>query len=300
MNETYHEPVMLEACLDALNIRPNGTYVDVTFGGGGHSRAILSRLGKGKLIAFDQDSDVLSHLPDDDRFEFVHHNYRFIRNFLKFQNNLPVDGILADLGISGHQIDEGARGFSYRFDAPLDMRMSKGIAKSAADVLNQYSVEELARLFREYGELPKAFAMANVIERERTLKPIKTTGDLKEVLGRFAPPYKDFRFWSQVFQALRIEVNQELESLKRFLEHTPEVLSKGGRLVVLTYHSLEDRLVKQFIQNGSFEAPKDSDIYGNRQVPLKAINKKPIEPEADEIERNPRSRSAKLRIAEKV
>lgn len=300
MNETYHEPVMLEACLDALNIRPNGTYVDVTFGGGGHSRAILSRLGNGKLIAFDQDSDVLSHLPDDDRFEFVHHNYRFIRNFLKFQNNLPVDGILADLGISGHQIDEGARGFSYRFDAPLDMRMSKGIAKSAADVLNQYSVEELARLFREYGELPKAFAMANVIERERTLKPIKTTGDLKEVLGRFAPPYKDFRFWSQVFQALRIEVNQELESLKRFLEQTPEVLSKGGRLVVLTYHSLEDRLVKQFIQNGSFEAAKDSDIYGNRQVPLKAINKKPIEPEADEIERNPRSRSAKLRIAEKV
>jgi 16S rRNA (cytosine1402-N4)-methyltransferase len=300
MNSTYHEPVMLKACLEALNIQSDGVYVDVTFGGGGHSRAIMEKIDHGKLIAFDQDSDVLGHLPDDDRFEFVHHNYRFIRNFLKFQNNLPVDGILADLGISGHQIDEGARGFSYRFDAPLDMRMSKGISKTAADVLQQYTVQGLTNIFREYGELPKAFAMATHVVRERESKPIKTTGDLKEVLGRFAPAYKDLRFWSQVFQALRIEVNQELESLKRFLEQTPEVLRKGGRLVVLTYHSLEDRLVKQFIQHGTFDTPQDADIFGNRKLPFKAVNKKPLEPEADEIARNPRSRSAKLRIAERL
>lgn len=300
MNETYHQPVMLTECLDALNIHPDGIYVDVTFGGGGHSRAILEKLGNGKLVAFDQDADVLGHLPDDPRFEFVHHNYRFIRNFLKFQNNLPVDGILADLGISGHQIDEGERGFSYRFDAPLDMRMSKGIRKSAADVVMEYDQERLTQIFRDYGELPKAWQMAGRITEERTTRPIRTTGDLKEVLQRFAPAFKDFRFWSQVFQALRIEVNQELESLKKFLEQTPDVMRKGGRLVVLTYHSLEDRLVKQFIQHGTFDSPKESDLFGNRMVPFKAVNKKPIEASEKELSENPRSRSAKLRIAERT
>lgn len=301
MTSGYHQPVMLAECIEALQIQPDGIYADVTFGGGGHSREILKHLKNGKLIGFDQDSDALNNVPDDDRFEFVHHNYRFIKNFLKFQNNYPIDGILADLGISSHQIDEESRGFSYRYDAPLDMRMSVGAKLTAEQVINTYDEKALDRVFRYYGELPKSWQMSKAIVRHRVANPIVTTWQLKEVLDAFVPPKKDLRFWSQVFQALRIEVNAELESLKIFLRKSAEVLKPGGRLVVLTYHSLEDRLVKHYIQKGSFEGEEEleKDLYGARQLPFTAVNKKPQEPTAAEIEANPRARSAKLRIAEK-
>lgn len=301
MSNTYHHPVMLNECIDALNINAAGTYVDVTFGGGGHSREILGKLKGGRLVAFDQDEDAMANLPEADNFYFVHHNFKFLKNFLKFQNILPVDGILADLGISGHQIDEPERGFSYRYDAPLDMRMSDKIELSAADVVNSYTQEKLTAVFRNWGELPKASHMAKTIVSVRTSNPVNTTFQLKEVLQPFAPAHKDFRFWSQVFQALRIEVNKEMEALQQFLEQTAEVLKPGGRLVILTYHSLEDRLVKTFVQQGGFdEADRpETDIYGNRHLPFKWVYRKPIEPSEEEIAANPRSRSAKLRVAER-
>jgi 16S rRNA (cytosine1402-N4)-methyltransferase len=301
MTSGYHQPVMLAECIEALQIKPDGLYADVTFGGGGHIREILKHLKNGKLIGFDQDSDALNNVPSDDRFEFVHHNYRFIKNFLKFQNNCPIDGILADLGISSHQIDEESRGFSYRYDAPLDMRMSVGAKLTAEQVLNTYDERALDHVFRHYGELPKSWQMSKAIVRHRVASPIATTWQLKEVLNAFVPAKKDLRFWSQVFQALRIEVNAELEALKIFLRKSAEVLKPGGRLVVLTYHSLEDRLVKHFIQKGSFEGEEEleKDLYGARQLPFTAVNKKPQEPTSAEIEANPRARSAKLRIAEK-
>jgi 16S rRNA (cytosine1402-N4)-methyltransferase len=291
---------MLDECLSALNIKESGTYVDVTYGGGGHSAAILEKLSeKGKLIGFDQDKDALSNLPKDDRFSFVHHNYRFLTNFLKYEKAIPVDGILADLGISGHQIDEGSRGFSYRFDAPLDMRMDEGMEVSAKEIVNEYSAEALEKVFSVYGELQRSRAIAAAIVKERRLKPIETTFELMEVLKSFAPAMKDFRFWSQVFQALRIEVNKELEALKEFLLQTSDVIRSGGRLVVLTYHSLEDRLVKQFIQHGSFGKEPETDLYGKRDLPFTAVNRKPLEPDEEEIAANPRARSAKLRVAER-
>lgn len=298
--EAYHEPVMLNACLEALNIQYDGIYVDATFGGGGHSAAILAKLGTGQLVAFDQDEDVLGHLPAHPGFHFVHHNYRFVKNFLKFLNLLPVDGILADLGISSHQIEVPERGFSYRFEAPLDMRMSEGMQKTAANLLMEYSQDALQRVFKENAELPQSSKMAAAIVRYRSHKTLATTGDLREALSDFIPPFKDFKFWSQVYQALRIEVNGELEALKEFLLSCSDVLKPGGRLVVLTYHSLEDRLVKQFIKEGSFTEQATSDVYGNRHIPFKAVNRKPIEADEMELTQNPRSRSAKLRIAERT
>lgn len=294
----YHIPVMLNECLQGLNINPGGTFVDVTFGGGGHSRAILEKLNTGRLIAFDQDDDAQANALDDPKFTLINHNFRYLKRFLRHENALPVDGILADLGISSHQIDEPERGFAHRFDAALDMRMNRKAGPSAADVVMTYAEEELQRVFRWYGELYNAKSIASTIGAARAKGPIRTTGELKSVLHRFAPRGKENQFYSQVFQALRIEVNGELEVLREFLEQSLDVLRVGGRLVVMSYHSLEDRLVKNFMQTGDFEADDTRDLFGNRIRPFEPIGKA-IKASAEEIERNPRARSARLRIAEK-
>lgn len=294
----YHVPVMLNECLDGLNINPGGTFVDVTFGGGGHSRALLELLENGRLIAFDQDDDAQANALEDPRFTLVNHNFRYLKRFLRYENALPVNGILADLGISSHQIDEPERGFAHRFDAELDMRMNRQAGPSAADLVNDYPEEELQRVFRWYGELYNARAIASTLGAARAKGPIKTTMELKSVLHRYAPRGKENQFYSQVFQALRIEVNGELDVLKEFLTQTLDVLAPGGRLVVMSYHSLEDRLVKNFIQTGDFEGKDERDLYGNRNRPLEPVGKA-IKASNAEIEMNPRARSARLRIAEK-
>jgi 16S rRNA (cytosine1402-N4)-methyltransferase len=295
----YHKPVLLEACIQGLNIDPEGTYVDVTFGGGGHSMAILSKLSTGQLIAFDHDTDVKRNIPDDSRLLFINENFRYMKNFLKLYAKIPVDGILADLGISSWQIDEGERGFSTRFDGPLDMRMDQKIVVSAKDIVNGYDIHNLVNIFRLYGELKNAPRIAREIEHHRKIKPFETTEDLKEVLSKLAPRGKENKFFAQVFQALRIEVNNELNVLKEFLEQSVEVLKTGGRLVVISYHSLEDRLVKNFVKSGNFEGVQEKDFYGNVLSPIKPVGKLII-PSDDELALNPRSRSAKLRIAEKI
>ncbi len=295
----YHVPVMLHECLQELNLKTDGIFVDVTFGGGGHSKAILDQLTGGRLIAFDQDDDALNNVPEDDRFQLAHHNFRYLKRFLRYYDAIPVDGILADLGISSHQIDEAERGFAHRFDANLDMRMNQEADLSAFEVVNHYDAEQLRQVFRDFGELRPAGAMANAILRERELKEIRTTGDLKEVLKRFAPRGKENQFFSQVFQAIRIEVNGELEALKEMLIQSVDVLKEGGRLVVMSYHSLEDRLVKNFIQTGDFSGQQTKDLYGNIIRPLKPTGKA-IKASKEEIEQNPRARSARLRVAEKL
>lgn len=294
----YHIPVMLNECLEGLNINPGGTFVDVTFGGGGHSRAILDKLETGKLIAFDQDDDAQANALNDPKFTLVNHNFRHLKRFLRYHDALPVDGILADLGISSHQIDEPERGFAHRFDAALDMRMNQQSGPSAAHLIMDYPEEELQRVFRWYGELYNAKSIASTIGAARAKGPIHTTGELKSVLHRFAPRGKENQFYSQVFQALRIEVNGELDVLREFLEQSLDVLKPGGRLVVMSYHSLEDRLVKNFIQTGDFEAKDQRDVFGNRIRPFEPIGKA-LKAGNEEIERNPRARSARLRIAEK-
>lgn len=294
----YHVPVMLNECLEGLNINPGGTFVDVTFGGGGHSRALLECLDTGRLIAFDQDDDAQANALDDPKFTLVNHNFRFLKRFLRYENAIPVDGILADLGISSHQIDEPERGFAHRFDAALDMRMNRQAGPSAADLVNDYPEEELQRVFRWYGELYNARSIASTIGAARAKGPINTTMELKSVLHRYAPRGKENQFYSQVFQALRIEVNGELDVLKEFLTQAAEVLAPGGRLVVMSYHSLEDRLVKNFMQTGDFEGKEDRDLYGNRNRPLEPVGKA-IKASNAEIEINSRARSARLRIAEK-
>jgi 16S rRNA (cytosine1402-N4)-methyltransferase len=301
MTRTYHDPVLLQESVDALNINPEGTYVDVTFGGGGHSSEILRRLGKkGRLIAFDRDADTSQNQVKDERLIIVRHNYRFLRNFLRYHNAIPVDGILADLGISSYQIDEATRGFSLRFDAPLDMRMNREMEMTAADVLAQYPEEELVRIFSAYGEVFNSKTLARKIVATREENPIRTTGELKTLLLSFADRQHEHQYYAKVFQALRIEVNDELESLKDMLSSSVEVLAEGGRLAVISYHSLEDRLVKNIIAKGSFEGEPEKDLFGNvKGLPFRAVTKKPIEPGEEEIERNPRARSAKLRIAEK-
>lgn len=298
----YHVPVMLNECLDALDIKPDGTYVDVTFGGGGHSRAILNRLGpKGCLIAFDQDEDARQNLPDDARFVFIDQNFEFIKNHIRYQGLLPVDGLLADLGVSSHQFDVDERGFSYRFDdAVLDMRMNRSSGKNAADILNTANEAELADIFYFYGELNKAKAISRQLISYRNGRRIETVSDLKNALAQFAPKFKDYKFWSQVFQALRIEVNRELDVLKRLLNQCDDVIKPGGRLVIMSYHSLEDRLVKNYINSGNFKGELEKDFYGNTRTPFKAIQKKAITADAEELENNTRSRSAKLRIAERI
>jgi 16S rRNA (cytosine1402-N4)-methyltransferase len=298
---TYHEPVMLSECLDGLNIRPDGTYVDVTFGGGGHSRAILEKLTTGRLLVFDQDPDALANAADwkdDPRFTFIAANFRHIKRYLKLHKAEKVDGILADLGVSSHQINTPARGFSTRFDADLDMRMNPANEKTAREVLNVRSATELQSILSRYGEVTNARTAAEAIFSSRHNAPIETINDLKGVLMRYAPKHRENKYFAQVFQALRIEVNDEMKVLEEFLMQVPEILNPGGRLVVMSYHSLEDRPVKNFIQKGKFDGEVEKDFYGNEIKPLKSITRKPIEATPEEVARNPRARSAKLRIAE--
>lgn len=294
---SYHDPVLLFESVGGLDIDPNGIYVDVTFGGGGHSKEILKRLGDdGKLYAFDQDEDALHNKIDDDRFTLIHENFRFIKRFLRFYGVNKVNGILADLGVSSHQFDEAERGFSTRFDADLDMRMDKNHELSAYDVINNYSEEKLASILYQFGELRNSKALAKEIVIARSKNEIKTSFELKEVLQKFLPKAKEHKILAQIFQAIRIEVNQEIEVLKEFLMQTPDLLIQEGRLSVISYHSLEDRLVKRFIQNGIFEGEPEKDFYGNVNVPLKKAGKLII-PSQKEIKNNNRARSAKLRVA---
>jgi len=296
----YHNPVLLKETVAGLNITENGVYVDVTFGGGGHSKDILKHLGnKGKLFAFDQDQDALINTIDDDRFTLINENFRFIKRFLRFYGIKEVDGILADFGVSSHQFDVAERGFSTRFEADLDMRMNQKNELSAFHVINEYDEEQLKNVFFQYGELRAAAVMAKVIIEHRKDNIIKTSEQLKQVLRKFLPPKHENKVLAQIYQAIRIEVNQEMAALKEFLEQTPELLKKGGRLSVISYHSLEDRLVKRFIRNGMFEGEPERDMFGNFEVPLKKINGL-IVPSQEEIARNSRARSAKLRIAEKI
>jgi len=296
----YHNAVLLEQAVDGLDIKEDGIYVDVTFGGGGHSRELLKRLGsKGKLYAFDQDQDALTNAIDDERFTLINENFRFLRQFLKFYGVLEVDGILADFGVSSHQFDEAKRGFSIRFDADLDMRMNKHNKLSAYNVVNGYSQEKLAKVLFDYGELRNANAMASVIVEVRADELIKTTEQLKTVLKQFLPRMKENKILAQIYQAIRIEVNQEIHVLKEFLLQTPEILKKKGRLSLMSYHSLEDRLVKRFIRDGRFEGEAEKDFYGNINVPLKKVGGL-IVPSSEEIAKNNRARSAKLRIAERI
>lgn len=296
----YHNPVLLQASVDGLNIKPDGIYVDVTFGGGGHSKEILSRLGpNGKLFAFDQDEDAIANALPDERFVLINENFRFIKRFLRFYGIKSVDGILADLGVSSHQFDVAERGFSTRFDAELDMRMSQKNDLNAYRVVNEYDETNLRRVFLDYGELKNAPAIARVIIEAREIEPIKNTEQLKTVLSRFLPAHKSHKILAQMYQAIRIEVNQEMDVLKEFLEQSLELLNKGGRLSVISYHSLEDRLVKRFFKNGMFEGEPERDFFGNFSVPFKTIGKL-IVPDNAEIKVNNRARSAKLRIAEKI
>jgi len=296
----YHNPVLLKESVDGLNIHPDGVYVDVTFGGGGHSKEILKRLGdKGKLFAFDQDSDALKNTIDDERFTLIHENFRFVKRFLRFHGVKEVDGILADFGVSSHQFDVAERGFSTRFEADLDMRMNQDNKLSAFHVVNEYEEEQLKQVFLQYGELRAAPAMARLIVEFRETEPIITSEQLKTVLRKFLPSRYENKVLAQIYQAIRIEVNQEIEVLKEFLLQTPEALKVGGRLSLISYHSLEDRLVKRFIRNGMFEGEPERDMFGNFEVPLKKVNGL-IVPTATEIKTNNRARSAKLRIAEKL
>lgn len=297
---SYHVPVLLQESLEGMNITPEGTYVDVTFGGGGHSREILRRLGaEGHLYGFDQDADAEQNIPADSRFTFVRSNFRYLYNFMRYHQVAgEVDGLLADLGVSSHHFDDQERGFSFRFDGDLDMRMNTRAGKTAADIVNTYTEEALADVFYLYGELKISRKLAAVIAKSRAVKKITTIGELLEVVKPFIGKDKEKKFLAQVFQALRIEVNDEMRALKEMLQGTLKVLKLEGRLVVITYHSLEDRLVKNFLKTGNFEGKAEKDFFGNVNSPFRLVNTKVIVPTDAEIERNPRSRSAKLRIAE--
>ncbi|WP_347066352.1 16S rRNA (cytosine(1402)-N(4))-methyltransferase RsmH [Flavobacterium sp. WV_118_3] len=295
----YHNPVLLKETVGGLNIKPDGIYVDVTFGGGGHSREIMRHLGpNGKLFAFDQDADALANVIDDERFTLINENFRYIKRFLRFHGVKQVDGILGDLGVSSHQFDVPERGFSTRFDAELDMRMNQKGELSAFHVVNEYDESDLKRMFFDYGELKNAGALANTIVIARKENPIRNTEQLKKVLGRFLPAHKSNKILAQIYQAIRIEVNQEMDVLKEFLEQSLELLKPEGRLSVISYHSLEDRLVKRFMRNGMFEGEPERDFFGRFEVPFQLIGKL-IVPSEEEIAVNNRARSAKLRIAEK-
>ena len=295
----YHNPVLLKETVDGLNIKPDGVYVDVTFGGGGHSKEILSRLGpEGKLFGFDQDEDAWENALPDERFVLIQENFRYIKRFLRFNGIKKVDGILADLGVSSHQFDVPERGFSTRFDAELDMRMSKKNDLTAFNIVNEYDETNLRRIFSEYGELGNSLAIARAIIEAREKEKIVNTEDLKQVLARFLPNNKAHKILAQIYQSIRIEVNQEMDVLKEFLEQSLEILGEGGRLSVISYHSLEDRLVKRFMKNGLFEGEPEKDFFGRFEVPFKLIGKMII-PSNAEIKINNRARSAKLRIAEK-
>ena len=296
----YHQPVMLQECIEALNIKPDGIYVDVTFGGGGHSREILKHLGpQGRLLAFDQDADAQKNLPNDDRLTFIDQNFRYLKNNCRLQGAISADGILADLGVSSHQFDQPERGFSIRFDADLDMRMDQGGSLTARDVVNSYTEEQLHRIFGIYGEIKNAKTLASTLVTVRLNKSIQTVADLKNAIGPLIPKGKENKYLAQVFQALRIEVNQELEALKEFLEQSVDVLKSEGRLVVMSYHSLEDRLVKNFIAKGKFHGEVEKDFFGNQIKPLESLTRKAIAASEKEVKENNRARSAKLRIAVK-
>lgn len=296
----YHNPVLLKETVDGLKVKEDGVYVDVTFGGGGHSNEILKRLGdKGRLFAFDQDQDALKNGLNDKRFMLINENFRHLKRFLRFHGVKTVDGILADFGVSSHQFDVAERGFSTRFEANLDMRMNQNNKLSAFNVVNEYSEESLKQVFSQYGELRAAPAMARLIVTHRRNEPIKTSNQLKLVLKKFLSPKHENKVLAQIYQAIRIEVNQEIAALKEFLLQTPELLKPEGRLSFISYHSLEDRLVKRFIRNGLFEGEPERDVFGNFEVPLKKIGSL-IVPSKEEIEKNNRARSAKLRVAEKV
>jgi len=297
----YHIPVMLTECLEGLNIRPDGVYVDVTFGGGGHSRAIFSKLSsQGKLIAFDQDPDALANVWEAENFQLIPSNFAFLKNYLRSLGIDKVDGILADLGVSSHQFDEGKRGFSIRTNDPLDMRMNQNGAFSAMNVVNEYVEEQLIKILRKYGEVTSPGKVAGTICRGRQATPIKTTGELIAVLQPIAPKFKEHKFFAQVFQAIRMEVNNELDVLEKFLLQTAEVLKPGGRLVVMSYHSLEDRLVKNYMKRGNLDGSIEKDFFGNILKPFLDVTRKPISPTEEEMELNSRARSAKLRIAERT
>ena len=296
----YHNPVLLQETVDGLNIKPDGVYVDVTFGGGGHSKEILKRLGAGgKLYAFDQDPDAQQNILDDERFALIAENFRFIKRFLRFQGVKKVDGILGDFGVSSHQFDVAERGFSTRFESNLDMRMNQQDALSAYNVVNDYDEKDLTQVFRQYGELSTAPKLARTIVQERTNGFIKTSEHLKKVLASFLPKHREHKILAQIYQAIRIEVNQEIEVLKEFLLQTAPLLDTGGRISLISYHSLEDRLVKRYIRNGLFEGEPERDMYGNFEVPFKKVGKLVVPGQA-EIKENNRARSAKLRIAERV
>ena len=295
----YHVPVLLEESVSGLNIDPDGVYLDLTFGGGGHSREILKRLKDGCLIGFDQDSDALANVPDDSRFIFVNHNFRYLRNFLRYCGSDEAAGILADLGVSSHEFDEAGRGFSFRFDAELDMRMNQRSRLKATDILNTYSEENLIRIFRNYGEVDNVRRLVDLIVNARTGKMITRSEEFLQVIAPCVPKQKEKKYLAQVYQALRIEVNGELEALEDMLKEAERALRPGGRLVVITYHSLEDRIVKNFLKSGNFEGKVEKDFYGHVKRNFELVNRKVIVPSEEEIERNPRARSAKLRIAEK-
>ena len=297
----YHLPVMLNECIEGLNIRPDGTYVDATFGGGGHSRAILSHLGEGgRLIAFDQDADALENALDDSRFTLLNENFRHMKSFLRLHGVRSVDGVLADLGVSSHQFDVAERGFSTRLNGELDLRMDRRQETTARDLVNSASEEELTRILRLYGELPNAYQMAKAICRARMEREIVTTFDLRDAVSRHLPRGMENKYLAMLFQALRIEVNGELEALKEMLQQSVDVLVPGGRLVVMSYHSLEDRLVKNFFKAGNFEGEVNKDFYGNPIVPLKPVVRKAVTASEEELQVNSRARSAKLRVAEKL
>lgn len=296
----YHNPVLLKETVAGLNIKPDGVYVDVTFGGGGHSREILAELGpNGKLIAFDQDKDALENIIDDPRFLLINQNFRFMKKFLRFHGYKTVDGILGDFGVSSHQFDVAERGFSTRFEADLDMRMDQNSRFSAYTVVNKYEETQLRNVFSNYGELRTASGLARAIVEARAEEKIKTSEQLKKVIGKFLPAYRENKILAQIYQAIRIEVNQELEALKEFLLQTNEILEVGGRISLISYHSLEDRLVKRYIRNGMFKGEPEKDVFGHFEVPFKAVGKFII-PSKKEIKENSRARSAKLRIAEKI
>jgi 16S rRNA (cytosine1402-N4)-methyltransferase len=300
MTNPYHIPVMPSESIEGLNLFPGAQVVDATFGGGGHSRLILEELGSGRLFAFDQDEDSAGNVIHDDRLFFIRHNFRYLKNFLRYYDVEKVNSVFADLGVSSHDFDVAERGFSFRFDDKLDMRMNRSSAVDAASVLNSYNEEQLVFIFKMYGEIKNARRLVSEIINFRNHQPFQTTGQLKEIASKCAPRAIENKYLAQVFQALRIEVNDEMEALKEFLEASLDVLKPGGRLAVITYHSLEDRLCKNFMKAGNFEGKVQKDFYGNVQSPFRLINRKVIIPQAEEIKKNVRARSAKLRIAEKV
>jgi 16S rRNA (cytosine1402-N4)-methyltransferase len=296
----YHVPALLDESVRGLNIRSDGIYVDVTFGGGGHSMEILKRLKKGKLIAFDQDEDAMRNVPNDKRLIFLNQNFRFLKNNLKFNGIDSIDGLIADLGVSFHQFDEPERGFTFRQDVPLDMRMSKKGSVTAANLLKTLDEASLAKIMYDFGELVNSRRIAKEIVMARALKPLTTVSDMINAIGKLAPPRQEHKFYARVFQALRIAVNHEIDYLREMLEQSLDLLKKDGRLVVITYHSLEDRVVKNFMRTGNFEGEEKKDFYGNLITPFRIINKKGTVPDEIEIEDNKRARSARLRIAEKI